>query len=127
MRDASGDLSEMASRTTLARLTQGGVIPVSTNVVAGEFQRSWNRPDAADWGKFYGELVPHYHAVAESYKKAQDAAKEPKTILWYEGDHLGKTRDLDMPLVTRVMNDTLRFLQEVDVRALSERGASSQR
>ena len=35
-----GDLSEMASRTTLARLTQGGFIPVSTNVVAGEFQRS---------------------------------------------------------------------------------------
>jgi len=28
------------SRTTLARLTQGDVIPVSTNVIAGEFQRS---------------------------------------------------------------------------------------
>lgn len=76
--DASGDLSEMASRTTLARLTQGGVIPVSTNVIAGEFQRSWNRPDATDWAKFYGELVPNYRAVGESYKKAQDAAKELK-------------------------------------------------
>jgi hypothetical protein len=29
--DASGDPSEMASRTTLVRLTQAGVIPMSTN------------------------------------------------------------------------------------------------
>jgi len=31
--DASGNRSEMASRTTLARLAQGGVIPVSKNAV----------------------------------------------------------------------------------------------
>ena len=31
--DASGDPSEMASRTTLARFVQGGVIPTSTNAV----------------------------------------------------------------------------------------------
>lgn len=76
--DASGDPSEMASRTTLARLAQAGVIPVTTNVVMGEFQRTWNRPDAAQWGAFYSELVPHYRAVAESYQKAQDAAEEAK-------------------------------------------------
>jgi nicotinamidase-related amidase len=76
--DASGDPSEMASRTTLARLTQGGVIPVTTNVVLGEFQRTWNRPDAAQWGAFYNGLVPHYQAVSESYQKAQEAAKEAR-------------------------------------------------
>ena len=76
--DASGDMSEMASRTTLARLTQGGVIPVTTNVVMGEFQRTWNRPDAMQWGAFYNGLVPNYRAVSESYQKAQDVAKEAK-------------------------------------------------
>jgi nicotinamidase-related amidase len=50
--DASGDPSEMASRTTLARLTQAGIIPVTTNVVTSELQRTWARraltpPDGA--------------------------------------------------------------------------------
>ena len=76
--DASGDPSEMASRTTLARLTQGGVIPVTTNVVMGEFQRTWNRPDAVQWGALYNELVPNYQAASESYQKAQDAARQAK-------------------------------------------------
>ena len=47
----------------------------------------------------------------------QDAARQPKTILWYEGDHLGKTRDLDMPLTTRVLGDALKFIQDVDAKA----------
>jgi len=76
--DASGDMSEMASEVTLARMTQGGIIPVTTNVVLCELQRTWNRPDAAKWGALYSELVPHYRAVGESYKKAQEAAKEAK-------------------------------------------------
>ena len=29
-------------------MTQAGVIPISTNAVVCEFQRTWNRPDAAD-------------------------------------------------------------------------------
>ena len=73
--DASGDPSVMASQTTIARLTQAGIIPVSTNAVLCEFQRSWNKPDAAQWGTIYGQLVPHYKAVAESYKRAQEAKK----------------------------------------------------
>jgi len=74
--DASGDPSEMASRTTLARLAQGGVVPVSTNAMLSEFQRSWNRPDAAQWGALYNELVPNYRAAAESYQRAQEVAKK---------------------------------------------------
>jgi nicotinamidase-related amidase len=76
--DASGDPSVMASNVTLARITQAGIVPVTTNVVLCEFQRTWNRADAAQWGALYSELVPHYRAVAESYKKAQDVAKAPK-------------------------------------------------
>ena len=73
--DASGDPSIMASQTTIARLAQAGIIPVSTNAVLCEFQRTWNRPDAAKWGGIYAQLVPHYKAVAESYSRAQEAAK----------------------------------------------------
>jgi nicotinamidase-related amidase len=75
--DASGDMSEMASDVSLARMTQAGIVPLTTNVVLCEFQRTWNRPDAAQWGALYSELVPHYRAVSESYRKAQDVAKEP--------------------------------------------------
>jgi nicotinamidase-related amidase len=73
--DASGDMSAMASETTLARMTQAGIFPVTTNVVLCEMQRTWNRPDAAKWGALYAELVPHYRAVGESYQRAQDVAK----------------------------------------------------
>jgi len=48
--DASGDPSEFASRTTLARFTQAGVIPTSANAVICEVHRTWNRPDAAQLG-----------------------------------------------------------------------------
>ena len=48
--DASGDPSEMASRTSLARFVQGGVIPTTTNAVLSEIHRTWNRPEAAEIG-----------------------------------------------------------------------------
>lgn len=73
--DASGDPSVMASQTTIARLTAAGITPTSTNAVLCEFQRTWNRSDAAQWGAIYNQLVPHYKAVSESYKRAQEAKK----------------------------------------------------
>lgn len=76
--DASGDPSQMASQASLARMTQAGVIPVTTNAVLCEFQRTWARDDAAQWGALYNELVPNYRAVAESYQRAQDAARKSK-------------------------------------------------
>jgi hypothetical protein len=76
--DASGDPSEMASRTTLARLTQAGIVPMSTNAVFCELQRTWNRPDAAAFGALYGEYAPNYQAVVESYQKAQEVLKGEK-------------------------------------------------
>lgn len=76
--DASGDYSEMAFHTTLARMSQAGIIPATTNVILCEVQRTWNRPDAAQWGALYQELVPNYRAVAESYQRAQEAAKATK-------------------------------------------------
>jgi nicotinamidase-related amidase len=72
--DASGDMSQAATDMSVARMTAAGIVPVTTNTVLCEFQRTWARPDAQAWGALYSELVPNYHAVAESYKRAQDAA-----------------------------------------------------
>ena len=74
--DASGDPSEMASRTTLARFAQAGIIPTSANSVLSEIHRTWNRPEAAELAKLYSLAAPNYAAVAESYQKAQDAIKQ---------------------------------------------------
>jgi nicotinamidase-related amidase len=73
--DASGDPSEMVSRTTLARFSQAGIIPTSANAVICELHRTWNRPDAAEIAKVYTMVSPNYGAVMESFQKAQDVVK----------------------------------------------------
>src|SRR5882757_6507662 len=60
--DASGDPTEFVSRTTLARLTQAGVIPTSANAVICEVHRTWNRPDAAELAQLYTMVSPNYRA-----------------------------------------------------------------
>lgn len=72
--DASGDVSKMASDVALARMTAAGIVPVTTNTILSETHRTWNRPDAAEWGGLYSELVPEYRAAVESYNRAQKAA-----------------------------------------------------
>jgi nicotinamidase-related amidase len=69
--DASGDLSVMGSLATQLRMQQAGVILVTTNVVTAELQRTWNRPDAADYAALYPEFAPNYGAVIESYNAAK--------------------------------------------------------
>jgi nicotinamidase-related amidase len=76
--DASGDPSELASRTTLARFTQAGVIPTSTNAVLSETHRTWNRPEAAELAKLYALVAPNYAAVIESFQKALEVGKAAK-------------------------------------------------
>ena len=76
--DASGDPTEMVSRTTLARFIQAGVVPTSANAVICELHRTWNRPDAAEIAKLYTMVAPNYAAVMESYQKAQAVVKENK-------------------------------------------------
>jgi nicotinamidase-related amidase len=75
--DASGDPSEMASRTTRARFVQAGVVPTTANAVICEIHRTWNRPEAAELAQLYTMVAPNYRAVMESYQMAQQAAKTP--------------------------------------------------
>jgi nicotinamidase-related amidase len=74
--DASGDPSEMASRTTLARFTQAGIVPTSANAVICEFHRTWNRPDATQLADLYCMVSPNYRAVIESFQRAEAVAKK---------------------------------------------------
>jgi len=76
--DASGDPSEMASRITLARFAQAGVVPISANALLCELQRTWNRPNAAEVAQLYTMVAPNYAAVMESYNRAQDVALHPE-------------------------------------------------
>jgi nicotinamidase-related amidase len=73
--DASGDPSDLASRTTIARFAQAGVVPTSTNAVLSELHRTWNRPEAGELAKLYALVAPNYAAVIESYQKAMDVGK----------------------------------------------------
>ena len=78
--DASGDRSEMVSRTTVARLAQSGIVPTTTDAVVSELHRTWRRPEAAEIADIYTVATPNYRAVMESYQSAKDvgsAAKGP--------------------------------------------------
>jgi nicotinamidase-related amidase len=76
--DASGDPSPLASQTTIARMAQAGIVPMSTNAVFCEVQRTWNRPDAAQYAELYAAYSPNYKAVMESFQKAQAVAEKAK-------------------------------------------------
>ena len=74
--DASGDPTEFVSRTTLARFTQAGIVPISTNVVICELHRTWRRPEAAEIAEIYTVATPNYRAVMESYQNAKRAGSD---------------------------------------------------
>lgn len=74
--DASGDMSKMASDITMARLVQAGVVPVSTSAVVACVQKTWNRPDAAQFFELYADFAPSYRGLIECHQAAQAAARQ---------------------------------------------------
>src|SRR5215468_5151293 len=76
--DASGDPTEFVSRTTLARFTQAGIVPTSTNVVICELHRTWRRQEAAEIAEIYTVATPNYRAVMESYQNAKRVGSSEK-------------------------------------------------
>lgn len=74
--DASGNWSRMATDLTIARLAQAGVVPVDTFAVIGELQQTWNRPDAMEYARLFGEhIIPNYRLLMESHDVALSAGK----------------------------------------------------
>jgi len=75
--DASGNWSKMATDLTIARIAQAGVIPIDTLAVVTEMQRTWNRPDAMEFGNLLADyIMPHYRLLFESHQKASEVAKQ---------------------------------------------------
>ena len=77
--DASGDPSEMVSRTSVARFAQAGIVPTSANAVLCEVHRTWNQPIAGDLAQLYTMVAPNYQALIESYQRVQDVTMKSKT------------------------------------------------
>jgi len=59
-------------------LSRGASFPQRSTLCWGEFHRTWNRPEAAGIGELYARVSPNYNVVVESYKKAQEVAKQVK-------------------------------------------------
>ncbi len=78
--DASGTYSKMAQEITLARIVQAGVVPMDTASVCSEIQKTWSRPDAAQWAEAYSAVFPNYQLLIESYGKAQEVVRENEVL-----------------------------------------------
>jgi len=78
--DASGTYSKMAQEITLARIVQAGVVPIDTAAVCSEIQKTWSRPDAAQWAEAYSTLFPPYQLLIESYAKAQEVVTQHEQL-----------------------------------------------
>ncbi len=78
--DASGTYSKMAQEISLARVVQAGVVPMDTAAVASELQRTWHRPDAAQWAEVYTKIFPPYALLIESYAKAQEVVTKNEKL-----------------------------------------------
>lgn len=72
--DASGCWSKFSKDLALARMTQAGVIPTDTLALIAEIQQTWARKEALAFAELYGERMPAYRLLMESYSRAQYVA-----------------------------------------------------
>lgn len=70
--DASGNLSQMATDLTIARVTQAGAMPIDTFALMSEVMKTWDRPEAMDFAKvMVDHVVPAYGALMDFHDAAQ--------------------------------------------------------
>ena len=65
--DASGDYSDLASQTTIARLQQAGVTVESTFSVLSQVHGAWDAENTALMAEAYSDVAPAYASVLQSY------------------------------------------------------------
>jgi nicotinamidase-related amidase len=65
--DASGDYSDLASQTTIARLQQAGVTVESTFSILSQVHDTWDEENTAIMAEAYSEVAPAYASVLQSY------------------------------------------------------------
>jgi nicotinamidase-related amidase len=74
--DASGNLSQMATDLTVARVTQAGAMPIDTFALMSEVMKTWDRPEAMDFAKvMVDHVVPAYGALMDFHDAAQKSAR----------------------------------------------------
>lgn len=73
--DASGDVSPAVAQVTIARLAQAGVVVTTTNALVAELQKTWDRPDAAEFAEIYCATTPNYAAAVASHMSAQKSVR----------------------------------------------------
>ena len=74
--DASGDMSELSSQITIARLTLAGVIPISTVAILSEIQKKWTAENMQHYARTYSDSMPNYQFVVDSYFKAKSLGEK---------------------------------------------------
>ena len=65
--DASGDYSDLASQTTIARLQQAGVVVESTFSILSQVHDTWDEENTPLMAEAYSLVTPEYGSVIESY------------------------------------------------------------
>ena len=65
--DASGDYSDLASQTTIARLQQAGVVVESTFSVLSQIHHTWDEKNTPVMAEAYSLVTPEYSSVIESF------------------------------------------------------------
>lgn len=74
--DASGNLSQMATDLTIARVTQAGAMPIDTFALMSEVMKTWDRPEAMDFAKvMVDHVVPAYGALMDFHDAAQKSVR----------------------------------------------------
>jgi nicotinamidase-related amidase len=78
--DACGTYSKMSQEITLARIVPAGVVPVDTAAICSELQKTWSRPDAAEWAEAYSAVFPNYQLLIESYAKVKEVVTQNEVL-----------------------------------------------
>ncbi|RKT87302.1 Nicotinamidase-related amidase [Saccharopolyspora antimicrobica] len=72
--DASGTYSKLSEELTVARMIQAGVVPIDTTAVISEVQKTWNRPEAAQFASIHASVMTNCQLLIESYQRVQAEA-----------------------------------------------------
>jgi nicotinamidase-related amidase len=77
--DASGNHSKMATEITVARITQGGAMPIDSFAVMSEIMATWNRDDSWQFASvMMAHLVPRYQTVVDQRNDNPTGQRTPR-------------------------------------------------
>lgn len=69
--DASGDTNHRASQVGIERMSQLGIVPLTTNMAIAESQRAHAGPGNIHYTELLAETTPSYRAILGSFKSPQ--------------------------------------------------------